>query len=341
MEGVTYLARHPTPLTSRGKAPTEDPTPSSLNIYTQEIRAVFSPNVGFLSSTDEHVLIAADRNRLESFRKETNKVIIRNMTFSRAAERATAEDPFFIVYPPESHCRFGKAFAMRIRDMAESDRYLRQCIEDGTFLSDACFIMDRYFKNDYDGTFVEIGGWDGSPGMRMTGVFAEHLGWQGTVIEATPMNFAKLMLARPCTYRVEVAAAPIWKFIPFVGFGGCCSGPTESMDSDKQIAMHGNAATPYNVSAAPMTDILLACGIRHVDVWVLDVEGAELLVLRGMDFTTIQVRAILVETSDQNDNTRGLEAILLENGYERIGRDAGFVSWHGLNSLWVNPKLLH
>ncbi len=34
----------------------------------------------------------------------------------------------------------------------------------------------------------------------------------------------------------------------------------------------------------PLDQLLEPFGVRHVDLWILDVEGAELSVLRGVDF---------------------------------------------------------
>ena len=50
--------------------------------------------------------------------------------------------------------------------------------------------------------------------------------------------------------------------------------------------------------AKTLTSVLAEHDFRHVDLMVLDLEGAELSALRGMDFTRCSVDAILIEVRD-------------------------------------------
>jgi hypothetical protein len=88
--------------------------------------------------------------------------------------------------------------------------------------------------------FAEVGGLAGLPDQSMTLIFEKYFEfntdlWQGIVVEATPMNFARLYSNRPCLYRAEVAAGPEWTQLDFVGWGGCCSGIEKEMTEARSI----------------------------------------------------------------------------------------------------------
>lgn len=67
--------------------------------------------------------------------------------------------------------------------------------------------------------------------------------------------------------------------------------------------------------------ILSALCISHVDWWVLDVEGAELTVLRGVDWNAITIDVITVEADGgQPEKDAGVIALLRATGYVHDGR---------------------
>ena len=80
-----------------------------------------------------------------------------------------------------------------------------------------------------------------------------------------------------------------------------------------------------------MSAILQAARVSSVDLWVLDVEGAELLVLQGMDFGSIPVRLILVERSHDPSTESAVSAHLRAADFELV---SDFVSTKKLNALW-------
>ena len=68
--------------------------------------------------------------------------------------------------------------------------------------------------------------------------------------------------------------------------------------------------------------VLQSLNIRRVDVWSLDVEGAELSVLQGMDWS-IQVGVLLIESVDD-----AVRTFLRARGY-RFHRKTH------MNEIWV------
>ena len=52
-----------------------------------------------------------------------------------------------------------------------------------------------------------------------------------------------------------------------------------------------------------MTRILSDLNLKHVDIWILDVEGAEEQALLGVDFSEINFSAIVMECDDHGEGT--------------------------------------
>ena len=84
----------------------------------------------------------------------------------------------------------------------------------------------------------------------------------------------------------------------------------------------------------PITCVNLAHVFRQrnvtaIDLFVLDVEGAELEVLRSVDLSTVQVRFFLIElTGTKSGKDAAVRCLLRKAGYEPRGR-------LDLNELWV------
>ena len=66
-----------------------------------------------------------------------------------------------------------------------------------------------------------------------------------------------------------------------------------------------------------MKGLMRQLALKHIDIWVLDVEGAEESVLRGTDFNTLHVSTIIMECDrhDLEKNKAKLN-ILEENNFQ-------------------------
>ena len=58
-------------------------------------------------------------------------------------------------------------------------------------------------------------------------------------------------------------------------------------------------------------------GFYDVDIWVLDVEGAELEVLKGTDFNLVNIKLISIECDGKGESEKDLAKmkVLTENGF--------------------------
>ena len=86
-------------------------------------------------------------------------------------------------------------------------------------------------------------------------------------------------------------------------FGGACDGIIEYMNDDHIKFFHPNwmnrtlwPSLP-TIDCLPLTDLLLQHNIVHVDFFSLDVEGAEMEVLRSLDLNKIKVDIFAIENN--------------------------------------------
>lgn len=67
------------------------------------------------------------------------------------------------------------------------------------------------------------------------------------------------------------------------------------------------------VQCLPMKLLLQELNVHHVDIWVLDVEGAEESVLKGTDFNTVNINAIAMECDEHDVSKNQRKTQIIEN----------------------------
>jgi len=94
-----------------------------------------------------------------------------------------------------------------------------------------------------------------------------------------------------------------------------------SGSSSLSQANAGARARPYTVRGRPIDDVVAELGLTHVDVLKADVEGAELLVLRGAAQTLRRFHPVLVleevprQLRNMNASVEELDAFVKASGY--------------------------
>jgi FkbM family methyltransferase len=157
-------------------------------------------------------------------------------------------------------------------------------------------MVDTFFFGVTNGTFVELGGFNGV-WMSNTKMLEDAFGWRGVLIEANPEQYKFLKVNRP---RAVVVNAPVGNFtrVRLVGSGGSVS-----------VKKGGTSGA----LALPLDTILKGVGVRRIDFLSLDVEGYELHILRTL---SIPVSVLMVE-SDKVDQAE-LHALLAARGMRRV-----------------------
>ncbi len=174
-----------------------------------------------------------------------------------------------------------------------------------------------------DGTFVDIGAHVGWYSLKA----AKVLGPNGRVIaiEPNPETLVKLRANITASKRdgmilvAPVACSDSESRLKFYASSRVNTG--ESSLSAKNASLEG-PVTSYEVQARRLDDILSDAGVRRVDAIKLDVEGAELFVLKGGAATLNRFKpVIVVELIDRQLNAMGtsvkeVNEFMQANGYQ-------------------------
>lgn len=186
------------------------------------------------------------------------------------------------------------------------------------------FLNRWFFKNHGPGFFIDVGAFDGIMGSN-TAFFEKNLNWQGIAFEPNPAAFQVLQrtracrLIRGCAYyrdgevpflalseqtRPEITKMPPPRSMLSMVFdsthgGSMLSGIPDHMDQlqwiqwlSKPMKLNQEMET---VGCHRIATVLNESDVKVVDYLSIDVEGAELEVLRGIDFDAVQVNVIGVE----------------------------------------------
>lgn len=182
------------------------------------------------------------------------------------------------------------------------------------------------------GIFVEVGAHDGV--SQSNSILLEQRGWTGVLIEANPASFSRCVKSRPGAI-VEHAALVAADFegshvaLTDVGLMSLTTRSMVTGDARESWIDRGErfAQRPrqdIQVPAATLSSILNRHGIQKLDLLLLDVEGAEIDVLKGLDFTRHAPRFILAEDPYTDDVAEYLRArgftrstVLLERQFTR------------------------
>lgn len=194
-------------------------------------------------------------------------------------------------------------------------------------------LLDRHvFAGKRDGVFVDVGAHDGRS-MSNSLFFEERRGWSGVCIEPNPDVFAALQAARSVACR-NVAVAErsgSAEFRVVTGYSEMLSGLDTTYSRrhrkriESEVAQKGGSTRSIRVTTRRLDELLQELGIERVDLLAIDVEGAEVSVLRSLDLRRFGVKVVLVENNERS--TRAARE-LIRQGYHlliRIGWDDVYV----------------
>ena len=200
-------------------------------------------------------------------------------------------------------------------------------------------LLDRVFPRGVEGFYIDIGA-----NVPVEGSITKHfydLGWRGINIEPSSA-FEQLAAARERDINLNVGVSDRAGTLPFFEFAPPSS--TASTFSPEAAALHREAGLSFverSVAVRTLTDICAEYVEGTIDFLSVDVEGHELQVLRGADWSRWRPRVVLVEatrprTTTDSSGTTPLthelwEPVLLEAGYI-------FASFDGLNRYYVRSE---
>lgn len=200
--------------------------------------------------------------------------------------------------------------------------------------------IDLYLIQKYltfpNGTFIEVGANDGIT-QSNTKLLEEKYGWNGILIEPSGQSFEKIKINRKCTHIYNCALTDFkYKYDIISGdFNGDLMSSIDGKRKDsKQLC---------TVQCRTLQSILDETHIRHVDFFSLDVEGYELNILNGIDFSKTSFSYILIEvyTSDLEN----IKCFLKTHGYEMVENISGYnketnPGWDGTHNDYLFKRNL-
>lgn len=191
--------------------------------------------------------------------------------------------------------------------------YVSQCGQDR-------WLVEQLLPPDFtEGVFVDVGAHDGIS-FSNTLYLEQRLGWTGIAVEPIPEVFERLRANRKCMAVNGCVAARRGRasFQVLSGYSEMLSGLVETYDSRHQerialeLEVRGGSRRTITVDCFPLSDLLEQARIRHVDYLNVDTEGAELRVLKSLDFDEVSVSIIGVEN---NYGDPGVPEFLRKKGY--------------------------
>jgi FkbM family methyltransferase len=198
----------------------------------------------------------------------------------------------------------------------------------GTFFDEEGASLDQKLEkylNYSDGYFIELGANNGVD-QSNTLYFEKYKNWRGTLIEPSPENFLRCLDNRSIKTKIFCNACVSFEYqerFVEIAFGNLMSSPV-GLESDLidpvSHAKNGNRATlipVYGAVARTLNDILVEAGAPiEIDLLSLDVEGAEIEVLKGVDHLHFKFKYICVECRDIEKMKKYLESL----GYKLIDK---------------------
>lgn len=170
------------------------------------------------------------------------------------------------------------------------------------------YLYEHFFYGKKNGVMVESGALDGML-YSTTLMFEHYFDWLGVHIEGNIGHYKELIINRPDSVNINAALSNETKTYHYLSHKkpSPVDGIIEFMDEPSIKRFHKmyalrrsdpEAAKEYltEVHGLPFKVISHELHIKHIDCWVLDVEGGELAVLQGVDFDTLTIDVIIVET---------------------------------------------
>ena len=180
-------------------------------------------------------------------------------------------------------------------------------------------------KKINDGIYIELGAMNGIT-YSNSKFFEDELGFQGILIEPTK-QYNELIINRPKNKCFNYAINYNNSNITFIG-DNATSGILEKIPEILFNRYHKNNI-PYEVKGCPIKDIISKTNIKYIDIFFIDVEGSELIVLETMDWT-IEIYIIIIEMHNIDiENENKCRQVLINNGFEYHNKII-------CNEIWIN-----
>jgi FkbM family methyltransferase len=158
-------------------------------------------------------------------------------------------------------------------------------------------IYEKYFGQKTDGTFVEIGAYDGYEWSNTWGLMI--LGWKGIAVEPNPNTFQQLI--GNCTDKIICCNAAIGKdsVCKLRLSGGISTTSEEQSNIYKECDWFSGNEQVVEVPMVTLDALLETFEMKEeFEVLVVDTEGTELEVLETFDIDKWKPKMVIVEAHE-------------------------------------------
>lgn len=185
--------------------------------------------------------------------------------------------------------------------------------------------IEQVIRGRRNGRFLDVGAHDGKTTSN-TYVLEKELGWTGVCVESNPELIPALTENRP---KSQVVEATVWNIRTKVKFETPASGDTllsrvkgQPVNAD-YFREEFEAGTSDRVVRTKRIRDILGPGFHRFDYFSLDVEGAELKALKGIDWSRTRFGYIALEHGNREGYLNEIIAYLASVRY-RVTRINAF-----------------
>ena len=238
-------------------------------------------------------------------------------------------------------------FARERRDLSLPCLSLADIQAKGLFTSqdgEDAYAMQHFFAGRCGGLVLESGALNGVS-FSVSNALVRGRGWRAVHVEAGSA-YTALVRNRPESLNIHAALCNHSQTLHWVEHpdpSSSVNGFYELMNEEVRVKFF-SYVTPALLESLPPTicrplsPLLGLFAIDHVDLWILDVEGSERMVLEAVDWSRIRIDVIVVEslplhTAKEQANEQAVVEILSSRGY----------SFHGIvgrNWWWVRDDFV-
>lgn len=197
------------------------------------------------------------------------------------------------------------------------------------------FVYNNYFRGKRGGTFVEIGAYDGEKFSNCVAL-EDSMDWTGVCVEPLPRQFEAMKKRRKATC-LNIALADFEGEADFLDVDTqhvekMLSGLVQNYDARQKevFVQEKHKQSIIKVKVRPVQDVLNENGISHIDYCSLDVEGAEMMILKAWDFAKHPVDVFSIE-NNYDDAT--IREFMEANGFEFVTK------FHGYDDLYARKGI--
>lgn len=188
------------------------------------------------------------------------------------------------------------------------------------------YLDNVLFHRKEDGFFCDVGGND-PIFINNTYFFERERKWKGIAFEPMPKMNEKWKQIRGGVECLQCALGKEEKTVEF------CEYEDDYMSGlEREVNYQGAVKNKYKVEMRRLADVFCERNITYVDFMSIDVEGSELGVLEGIDFSAVTIHVIVIENDKGGGKENAIRKFLHKKGYVLQAR-----LW--IDDVWVKKDI--